>query len=428
MDLFLKFKKDYFNYLISIILPALISGISIPLFKHVLGASGYGNFSLWFNAVLILTSTLSGWISQSIILFYPSSNNKRSFSNKALLLSLRTQLLFLVPCFLIVWLISGDVFFAFLFSIALIFTSLQFSVLPIIQSGFLSRKIIFSELIRIVSYVGFALLLLKFSGLKNLYSLFIAIIIAYAFSLLYLLRQSARFFENIELGRITKKDLVELFRKFFSYGAPLSLWFVFSYLLSYTDKLFILKNFGGEVQGNYQAIFDLLSKSIILIISPVVTSLFPILTSAYTSGNKNEIRNLLKKLIFYEAGGFALVSLLYWLFGADVLFIILKIPDTIIFKWMGFIVISATFTWQIAILVQKRFELKLRSLYLLSMVMIAFFVQIIFYIIFKNYNNPLLYPLGYLLATIIYLFLISVSELVTISKSIKLKTLKVNQS
>jgi|SRR5690348_1455001 len=428
MDLFLKFKKDYFNYLISIILPALISGISIPLFKHVLGASGYGNFSLWFNAVLILTSTLSGWISQSIILFYPSSNNKRSFSNKALLLSLRTQLLFLVPCFLIVWLISGDVFFAFLFSIALIFTSLQFSVLPIIQSGFLSRKIIFSELIRIVSYVGFALLLLKFSGLKNLYSLFIAIIIAYAFSLLYLLRQSARFFENIELGRITKKELIELFRKFFSYGAPLSLWFVFSYLLSYTDKLFILKNFGGEVQGNYQAIFDLLSKSIILIISPVVTSLFPILTSAYTSGNKNEIRNLLKKLIFYEAGGFALVSLLYWLFGADVLFIILKIPDTIIFKWMGFIVISATFTWQIAILVQKRFELKLRSLYLLSMVMIAFFVQIIFYIIFKNYNNPLLYPLGYLLATIIYLFLISVSELVTISKSIKLKTLKVNQS
>lgn len=428
MDLFLKFKKDYFNYLISIILPALISGISIPLFKHVLGASGYGNFSLWFNAVLILTSTLSGWISQSIILFYPSSNNKRSFSNKALLLSLRTQLLFLVPCFLIVWLISGDVFFAFLFSIALIFTSLQFSVLPIIQSGFLSRKIIFSELIRIVSYVGFALLLLKFSGLKNLYSLFIAIIIAYAFSLLYLLRQSARFFENIELGRITKKELIELFRKFFSYGAPLSLWFVFSYLLSYTDKLFILKNFGGEVQGNYQAIFDLLSKSIILIISPVVTSLFPILTSAYTSGNKNEIRNLLKKLIFYEAGGFALVSLLYWLFGADVLFIILKIPDTIIFKWMGFIVISATFTWQIAILVQKRFELKLRSLYLLSMIMIAFFVQIIFYIIFKNYNNPLLYPLGYLLATIIYLFLISVSELVTISKSIKLKTLKVNQS
>jgi len=428
MDLFLKFKKDYFNYLISIILPALISGISIPLFKHVLGASGYGNFSLWFNAVLILTSTLSGWISQSIILFYPSSNNKRSFSNKALLLSLRTQLLFLVPCFLIVWLISGDVFFAFLFSIALIFTSLQFSVLPIIQSGFLSRKIIFSELIRIVSYVGFALLLLKFSGLKNLYSLFIAIIIAYAFSLLYLLRQSSRFFENIELGRITKKELIELFRKFFSYGAPLSLWFVFSYLLSYTDKLFILKNFGGEVQGNYQAIFDLLSKSIILIISPVVTSLFPILTSAYTSGNKNEIRNLLKKLIFYEAGGFALVSLLYWLFGADVLFIILKIPDTIIFKWMGFIVISATFTWQIAILVQKRFELKLRSLYLLSMVMIAFFVQIIFYIIFKNYNNPLLYPLGYLLATIIYLFLISVSELVTISKSIKLKTLKVNQS
>ncbi len=423
MDLFIKFKKDYFNYLISIILPALISGISIPLFKHLLGASGYGNFSIWFNAVLILTSTLSGWITQSIILFYPGSSDKLSFSKKSFALSIRTQLMFFIPCFITVYFIEHDFILAFLFCIALIFTSLQFSILPIIQSGFLSKKIILSELIRTTTYIATAIILLKFSGFKNIYSLFIAVIISYASSLSYLIQKSSNFLKKIEPENEMKTDMIILFKKFFSYGGPLSLWFVFSYLLSYIDKLFILKNYGSEIQGNYQAIFDLLSKSIILIISPIVTSLFPILTSAYANGNTFEIRRLMKKLIYYEILGFLFVILLYWLFGASLLLTILKIPANSIFKWMGFIVISGTFIWQIAILVQKRFELKLKSLYLLSMAIIAFLSQVIFYLLLKNYVGQLLYPIGFLLSAFIYLFLISISELIAVSK-IKFKSLK----
>ncbi|MGH2565174.1 MAG: oligosaccharide flippase family protein, partial [Ginsengibacter sp.] len=294
----------------------------------------------------------------------------------------------------------------------------------IIQSGFLSKKIIFSELIRVVTYITCAILLLELSKLSSLYSLFIAVIISYSLSLFYLTRQSGKFFSNAEAEDDKVNDLQSMFKKFFNYGAPLSLWFVFSYLLSYIDKLFILKHFGGEVQGNYQAIFDLLSKSIILVISPIVTSLFPILTSTYVNGDNSEIRRLLKKIIFYEVGGFLLVSLLYWWFGASLVLQILKTPDTFTFRLMGFIVISGTFMWQIAILVQKRFELKLRSLYLLMMVIIAFTSQITLYIIFKNYNSQLLYPLGFLLSAFVYLFLISISELVAISKSINFKSVK----
>lgn len=424
MDLFSKFRKDYFNYLISIILPAFISGVSIPVFKHLLGAKGYGNFSIWFNGVLIITSILSGWITQSILLFYPGSKNKSSFSKQALNLSALTQLLFFIPCLLVIWHINHDFIFALLFSLALLVTSLQFSILPIIQSGFLSKKIIFSELIRVITYITIAIFLLKLSGFSYLYSLFISVITSYFFSLVYLIKQVDRFFENSSEGNNKNESLSYLFKKFFNYGAPLSFWFVFSYLLSYTDKLFMLKQFGGEVQGNYQAIFDLLSKSIILIISPIITSLFPILTSAYVKGDNSEIRALLKKIIFYEIIGFLSASILYWWFGATLVLHILKTPDTFNFRLMGFVVIAGTFIWQIAILVQKRFELKLKSLYLLAMVIISFVSQIIFYYVFKNYNNQLLYPLGFLLSSIIYLFLISVSELVAISKSIKIKSVK----
>jgi O-antigen/teichoic acid export membrane protein len=424
MDLFLKFRKDYFNYFLSIILPALISGISIPVFKHLLGATGYGNFSIWFNAVLILTSILSGWITQSIILFYPSSANQRSFSKEALILSGRTQLVFFIPTLLVAWNIGHNFILALLCSLVLLVTSIQFSILPIIQSSFLSKKIILSELIRVVIYITFAILFLKFSPLTYLYSLFISVIAGYSFSLFYLIKQARIFFKKKELPGTKDIGQKHLFNKFFNYGAPLSLWFVFSYLLSYVDKVFMLKHFGGEAQGNYQAIFDLLSKSIILVISPIVTSLFPILTSTYVKGDNSEIRRLLKKIILYEIGGFLIVTILYWSFGASLLFRLLKTPNTSTFRLMGFIVIAGTFTWQIAVLVQKRFELKLRSLYLLMMVTIAFASQIIFYIAFKNYNNQLLYPLGFLLSAVIYLFLISVSELIVILKSLKLRSIK----
>jgi hypothetical protein len=173
---------------------------------------------------------------------------------------------------------------------------------------------------------------------------------------------------------------------------------------------------GAEVQGNYQAIFDLLFRGVSMIMSPVLTSLFPILTSAYTRGNNKEIRKLMKKIISYEIIGFLLSSVLYWWFADRLLLSLLKIPNTFSFKLMGFIVLCATFIWQIAILVQKRFELKQRTFYLLAMAFFAFLVQLLFYIIFKDLNNLLVYPLGFLLSTFVYLLLISATELLTISK------------
>ena len=416
MDLFSRFKKDYFNYLVSIILPALVSGVSIPVFKHLLGAKGYGKFSIWLNAILIITAVSSGWITQSIIRLFPASENKYTFSRKAIKLSIETQLTFFAPVFFTCWFISKDFFLAILCSLVLITTSLQFTLLPVIQSSFLSRKVISSESIRILSYVGLAILLLKLSGISYMYSLFLSVFVSYIFSLIYLTIQAVKFFKHQEQQILGKSRDTRLFKSFFKYGAPLSLWFVFIYLSSYIDKLFMFKNMGAAVQGNYQAIFDLLFKGISIVMSPILTSLFPILTSAYAKGDTLKIRKLVKKIINYELCFFLVVSILYWWFGGSLLLLILKIPDTFTFKLIGFIVICATFIWQIAILVQKRFELRQKTFFLLAMVVIAFLSQFLFYILFKNLNTMLLYPLGFLLSTFIYLVLISFTELLTISK------------
>ena len=410
MDLFSRFKKDYFNYLISIILPAIISGISIPVFKNLLGSKGYGNFSIWLNAILIITAVLSGWILQSILRFYPGSENKYIFSRTALILSLRTQAIFFLPVFLFSYYISSDFILAFFVSTTLVITSLQFTIIPIIQSGFLSKKIIFSETIRIITYVLGAILLLKYSGFSYLHSLFLCVMVSYLISVIYLIKQSSNFFVDKNFVHRKQYELLSMYRQFFKFGAPLSLWFVFSYLLTYMDKFFMNRYMGASVQGEYQAIFDLLSRSITLIISPIIASIYPVLSSAYSEGNKKEINRLLKRIISYEIIGFILCSILYWWFGSDVLFKILKTPDSGIYRLIGFLVIAATFIFQISILVQKRLELQLKSRFLLKMIFIAFCSQIIFYIVFRNSKNELIFPLGYLISSSVYLFLVSIKK------------------
>ena len=409
MDLFSLFKRDYFNYLLSIILPAIISGLSIPLFKHLLGAEGYGKFSIWLNAVLIATAVLSAWITQSIIRYYPGASNKLAFSKKAIRLSLYTQIVFFIPSLLTSWYVCGDAFLALLCSLLLFAISIQFTLLPIIQSGFLSKKIIWSEFIRIVSYVLLALVLLKLTHVEYIYALFVAVLVSYVLSLFYLIKQMH--LHTAQEDNNSTIDSMSLFKDFLKFGAPFSVWFVFSYLLSYIDKLYTLKYCGGEAQGNYQAIFDLIYKSITLIISPAITSIYPILTAAYTKGDRIEIKKLLYKIIRFELIGFVLSATAYWIFGGKLLLTILNIPATSTYLWIGFIVLCGAFVWQLAILAQKKYELQMKTPFLLAVVALALLLQFCFYTLFDNFNKQLLYPAGFLLSAVVYLILISLTSL-----------------
>lgn len=407
MDLFSRFKKDYFNYLLSVILPALIMGLSIPVLKHLLGAKGYGSFAIWFNGVLICAASLTGWIMQSILRFYTTAGNKKDFVDMALRISYQTQFILFLPIFFTAWYISGDWMLALCFVFAFIVVSLQFSILAISQSGFLSKKNIYSETIRALSYMGVAIGLLSITGLHYLYALFIAVVLSYLLSVLYLKKQISLSLVHDIQQQSAKASLSDLSAKFLKYGAPLSVWFAFAYLTSYIDKLFMAKNLGLETQGNYQAIFDFLSRSLALIISPVTTSLFPILTLAFRKGELGEMSKLIKKIVLYELAGFLVVGILYWLFGANILFTLLKIPSTSTYKMIGFIVIAGTFVWQISMVLQKRYELRFLSLLLLGMIAISISVQLILYIFFQKQNNVLLYPIGYLVSGMVYLIFVS---------------------
>lgn len=404
MSLLLSFKKDYINYLASIILPAIITAFTIPIFKRMLGAAHYGQYSLLNNAALITATISSGWITQSISRHYQISENKSLFKKQSIQLSLIFQLIVLLPILITVFCIQHDALFAILFCVFTLTCAMQFSMMVIAQANFLSGKTIFSESIRSIGFLALGFLLLRWIKIDFVYALFIASISAFGMSVLYLKLQTTNTSELTSEAKTTPKQIIQLAQQFFKYGAPLSLWFVVVYVYAYIDKIAMLKYFGANIQGNYQAMFDLLSKGFTLIISPVLISLFPIITLAYKQGKQADIKNLIRKIILYEILGYALVSIGYFWFGANILLQILSVPNETIYKQLGFIIITGTFIWQIAMVVNKIFELQMKSLQMLYAAIITLLLQLLYYYFIHNTNSPLMISLGYLFASVSYLF------------------------
>lgn len=406
MNLLPRFKKDYFNYLISIIIPALINALSIPLYKRILGAEGYGYFSILFNSLLLLSALLTSWIMQSVIRYSASATNRRPFIKKALLLCLITQALFFLPVVCSVYYFKKDLLLAVLFGVSLAIVCVQFVIVSLSQSFFLSGKNIYSEFIRSAAYIAIGLLLLTATGFNYMYSLFTAILLSFFLSGFYLFTQVKK-----QLGKFTdetdvSEKLTQTLKSFLVYGGPISLWFVFSYSIALVDKYFMLHSAGANDQGNYQALFDLLSRSITLLCSPVVISLFPLITEAYQANKTNEIKKLLKRVIVIELWALFATFILYWWFGSAILSALLKVPDTTEYKLMGEIIIAGSFMWQIGIVAHKYYEIKFKNVQLLVMVAIAFISQLALYWIFSKNASHLLYPAGYAFASAVYLILV----------------------
>ncbi len=404
MDIFTRFKKDYANYFLGIIVPSLINGLSIPVLKRLLGAEGYGHYALYFNGMLIANALISGWLSQSVLRFNAKATDKAQFAAQSFFISGLLPLLLFLPACIIVWQQQGDFLFGILFAFTLLLASLQLPLQTLTQANFHSKATLYAEALRTTTWFGVAMLL-YWIGISYIYSLFVALFISYAVSVAYLYNKNP-------LPPFGKKIIAPagwrlLMKQLSVYGVPMSLWFVFAYLLTYIDKVYMLQYFGPVIQGNYNALFDFIAKGLVLMLVPVLTSAYPLLSEAYEQGETGLIKSLLRKLIMYELLALAAALILYQLFGYRILFYLLKIPPKPLYVHTGLLIIAGTLIWQVAMLAHKPFELRLRSVFMLGRVAIAFSCQMLFYFAAAPLHNPLIFPAGYCLAAIIYLLLVS---------------------
>ncbi len=409
MDIFGRFKKQYAHYFLGVIIPAAINGVSIPLLKQALGSEAYGQYALYFNLMLITNLFICGWLWQGILRFTARMEDKISFAAQVFPISLVAPTIFFLPVVLLIWYWSGSWVFAFLFAATLLMAALQLPRQALMQASFQSKIVVKAEVVRNISWLVLVGLIIAIKIITPT-MLFGALLISYGASTAYL------YIKNPIQGNLSQLpfriDLKKTASPLLQYGLPFSLWYVLFYLVTYIDKVFMLNRFGAEIQGNYNALFDFTAKALVLLLSPVLVTATPLLSDAYEKSAYQIANKLLRKLILYEILAMAVALVGFWLIGGRLIFLLLHIPNTASYMQMGMLIIGGTFLWQIAMLVQKQFELLLKTRLLLLAVAFSLICQCFFYWVIRREGAEYI-SFGFFLSGTIYLFFLIIASKLT---------------
>lgn len=400
-----RFKKDFGYYLLGIIVPGLLNAAMVPILKHLLGTEDFGSYSLKFNFLLLLIATVIGGLYQSIIRFRAAAEkNLNGFYYQVF--SLGRYLLFpiAVPSFLIaLFYFHQSILFSVLFSLCTIGCGMQNMAMGISQAGFQSKFIMLSEGIRAIVFFVFGISLLLFFKSNTQEILFFSLLSSYFISIVLLLKKNKVRWQALTGFFNTPNKAFETV-VFLKYGFPLAMWSAVYYFFTYLDKPYVALDFNLTVQGNYQAMFDIIFRGITILMSPFPIAVLPILSQALEEGNALRGLMLLKKLVWLQMGLMVVGCLLYWFVAFKVFANILSVPINFNYKTSGLLMIIACMVWQIGLLLQKPYELAKKTGLLLKFMLIALVVYFVLFIFIRSKIGVCFYQytLPFLIAGIVY--------------------------
>ncbi len=398
-----QFKKDYVPYLIGIIIPAIANFATIPIFKKILGPSQFGIYSFYLSLLLIVNASFSGGISQSIIRLHVEYEKKNNFFFEALLVTVSISVLLAIPLFLYVNYNYHLLYFSFLFVVALFLSNLYSSLLAITQSRLMSVNTAISESLRTIIYLPLGLFLFHYFPTYNfLLLIFIALVFSYLIVCIFLIYKNKLSFS---ICHTTISKIWVTCKRIFNYCGYLIGWFFLCYAISTSNRFILAQHFGKENIGHFTASFDILNKSIVLLLSPVVISLFPLVVKAHAEGHYNQVKKIIRQLIIIEFVLLVFSLALYPFIGFPFLNKLLLTPPTNEYLFLEMQVIAGTFIWQMAMLQHKFLELEKRTITMLLFVAISFAISFSLDAILIPTNGVLLAGIGYLAGSIVYFLL-----------------------
>jgi len=401
-----QFKKDYISYSLGVLIPAAVNFLTIPFFKNILGLHNFGIYSFYFSLLIIITSSFSGGIGQSIIRLHVEYKEVKVFYYNCLwIISFATFLMF-IPLFIYLQNSRDSVLFSILFLFSLLLSNLYTGLLGITQSNFKAASSAFAECIRTITFLVLSVCILVWLPSKNfLFVIFTSLSASFSLASFYLFYKNKLSF----IGFLANSDLEEAWATVIQikkYGGYLIIWFFLSYGVSMANRFVLAAIYGKENIGHFTASFDILYKSITLVLSPIVVSLFPIIVKASLAGNHTEVRRLIKKLSFIELALLFVAVAFFYLIGFGILSNIIRTPETSEYLIIDIQVIAGSFLWQIAIIQHKFFELQKRTLNMVFYIAIAFLLSILTDVAVISHFGIRYAGMGFCIGAMVYLLLI----------------------
>jgi len=404
--------QNYMTYILGKIVPGLMGLISVPVFIQVFNSRVYGEFSLIYSAFLLFLSISTGWLNQGLIRFYSAYVEPEKFLRNIYHILFYNVLILLIPGIAILKYFNYSLDLIFLLIITYFFASYNALFIVEYQAKFLPSKIVISDAVRSVLFLILPVTLFYFKILSQpLMILFCGVLFGFLVGNLFFVnignRKKTRLLSSDFLAPATsiKRVLIQLW----TFGWPLSLWFVFATLLNISDRYLISYFLDLNKVGEYSAIYDLMYKSLACLLGPLLTAIHPRVVKYYNEGNTMVALRILRRAIIFELGIFVVIMIILYFFKDYLAIRLLGFGDET--KTMDLVmpIFIGSFLWHIAMLIHKPMELKKQTKPMLIAVLIALTANIIGNILLMPIYGLIVAAYTTIMGSAIYLLLISQS-------------------
>ena len=275
-------------YLASKLGAASLNLISIALFTRILDADLYGNYLLFNSYVTLVCSLLFWWHRLSAYRYYHKFEDEYGsyirtsyyiYGSLIVLIILLCCIIFILPIPLT---IKSLIYMSAVGAIVKSNFDLNQNILNIrkIDNAFginvLARPLIFI----IVGLILISCFSINYFGL--IYAFILSFLVVAIYSNYIILKNS--------LQGIFRFDIAS---KFASYGFPMIGLFIFDYILTFSDRLFLDHYMGSSMVGVYGANYDLIKQILLFLMIIQSYILYPQINNAYEKGDQTTVHKIL---------------------------------------------------------------------------------------------------------------------------------------
>lgn len=349
----------------------------------------------------------TGWISQGVLRFYSMEEDKRSFSIEITKLTIKVGVLGGLLLGGVYIYLQATFITIILAVLAFVFACLYTVFTVELQARFLSKKVITSDIVRLILYFLVPLgLYLMIPTIQPELALFIGVLLSYLGALLMVNDWKIPTFINSNAG-----EYKEWSKKIWDYGYPLSIWMFLSPTLNTSDRYIINYFLGPTALGQYSAIFDIIFKLFSQLTGPFNNIVQPLLIDNYNSGDKKSF-----KVIMFRSGLYLIIMF------SGIFLIVLLIKHYLIYNYLGFKkdvamnlekvvmpLLVSSFFWQISVLLQKILEINKKTKIMVVYMLVSMLCGLCITIYFISEYGYIAASYGMLVSSLIYLSLILIN-------------------
>jgi O-antigen/teichoic acid export membrane protein len=294
------FLKDAAKYLPSQVVPGIIGFVTIPIITRLFAPEDYGSYSLVMATVMILV-TLVGWLSMSIIRFYPAyeRDNKLDFFCGNIIKLTFISILVITLIFIIL-----------LFSLRTYLSSKLYLLMSVGICVFvvMSMYNVFQHFLRSMRQVGWYSFLVSWKSVMA-FVLGLGLIVLFKFGIEGLLwgiiLSEAVIFPLLWIKAVGGLSItfvsldIPLVKEMARYSFPLVIGNLAAWILSLSDR-YILEFFRGSREvGLYSASYNISEKSIMLLVTLFMLASGPLSVHVWEKEGREKSAEFISKITRY---------------------------------------------------------------------------------------------------------------------------------